>query len=263
MDTGIKNKVAVVAASSKGLGFAIAQGLAAEGCRVVVSARTEADVRDAAARIAEATGSETEGVVADVSVAGDCERLIARAAERFGGLDILVTNTGGPPAGRFDALTEEQWAGGFDSTLMNVVRLVRAAVPHMRAKGWGRIVNLTSISAKEPIEGLLLSNAYRAAIHGLAKTLSREFAADGILVNNVCPGLHATDRLRHLAEIRGAAAGISTEEALVKLAEGIPLKRLGRPEELAAAAVFLCSEAASYITGQSIVVDGGASTALA
>lgn len=262
MNMGIDGKTAVVAASSKGLGYAIAHGLAAEGCRVIVSARTESDVRAAAERIAAETGAETAGITADVSLAGDCERLIAGAAERFGGVDILVTNTGGPPAGRFDALTEAQWASGFDSTLMNVVRLIRAAVPHMRANRWGRIVNLTSLSARQPIEGLLLSNAYRAAIHGLAKTLSREFAQDGILVNNVCPGMHATDRLRHLAEIRGAEAGISTEAALGKLAEDIPLGRLGRPEELAAAAVFLCSEAASFITGQSIVVDGGASTAL-
>ena len=145
---------------------------------------------------------------------------------------------------------------------MNVVRLVRGAVPHMQRSGWGRIVNVTSLSARQPIEGLLLSNAFRAAVHGLAKTLSRELAPDGILVNNVCPGMHATDRLRHLAEIRGREAGISTEAALGKLAEAIPLKRLGRPEELAAAAVFLCSERASFITGQSIIVDGGASAFL-
>lgn len=262
MNMGITGKVAVVAASSKGLGYAIARGLAAEGCRVVVSARTEADVRDAAARIAAETGSDAEPIVADVSVAADCERLIASAAERFGSVDILVTNTGGPPAGRFEALTEAQWSSGFDSTLMNVVRLVRAALPPMKANGWGRIVNLTSLSARQPIEGLLLSNAFRAAVHGFAKTLARELAPDGILVNNVCPGMHSTDRLRHLAEIRGEEAGISTEAALDRLAGAIPLGRLGKPEELAAAAVFLCSQAASFVTGQSIVVDGGASTAL-
>lgn len=262
MDMGITNRVAVVAASSKGLGYAIAHGLGAEGCRVVVSARTEDDVRDAAERIADETGAETEPIVADVSVAGDCERLIAGAAERFGGVDILVTNTGGPPAGRFETLSEEQWASGFDSTLMNVVRLIRAAVPHMKANSWGRIVNVTSLSARQPIDGLLLSNAYRAAVHGMAKTIAREFAPYGVLVNNVCPGMHATDRLRHLAEIRGKEADVSTEEALDNLAAAIPLKRLGRPEELAAAAVFLCSERASFITGQSVLVDGGASTFL-
>ncbi len=262
MNMGIENRVAVVAASSKGLGYAIAHGLGAEGCRVVVSARTERDVRAAAELITIETGAQTEPVVADVSSPGGCGRLIARAAERFGGVDILVTNTGGPPAGRFGAMGDDQWAGGFESTLMNVVRLVRGAVPHMQRSGWGRIVNVTSLSARQPIEGLLLSNAFRAAVHGLAKTLSRELAPDGILVNNVCPGMHATDRLRHLAEIRGREAGISTEAALGKVAEAIPLRRLGRPEELAAAAVFLCSERASFITGQSIIVDGGASAFL-
>lgn len=262
MDTGISGKSAVVAASSKGLGYAIAHGLAAEGCRVIVSARGEEDLRAAAERIARETGAEVEAIAADVSDPEACDRLIAGAAERFGGVDILVTNTGGPPAGRFEGLTEAQWKDGFESTLLNVVRLVRAALPHMKAAGWGRIVNVTSLSARQPIEGLLLSNAYRAAVHGLAKTLSREVAPYGVLVNNVCPGMHETDRLRHLAEIRGKEAGISTEAALERLAEAIPLKRLGRPEELAAATVFLCSERASFITGQSIVVDGGASTFL-
>ena len=252
----------MVAASSKGLGYAIARGLAGEGCRVVVSARTGADVKAAAERIAAETGAQTEPVVCDVTVAADCERLIASATERFGGVDILVTNTGGPPAGRFEGLGDDAWASGFDSTLMNVVRLIRAAAPYMRQNKWGRIVNVTSISAKEPIAGLLLSNAYRAAVHGLAKTLSRELAPDGILVNNVCPGMHETDRLRHLGEIRGREAGISTEEALARMASAIPLGRLGQPEELAAAAVFLCSARASFITGQSIVVDGGASSFL-
>jgi len=262
MDMGITGRVAVVAASSKGLGRAIAHGLAAEGCRVVVSARGEPALRAAATEIASATGAEVEPIVADVSVGVECGRLIERAADRFGGVDILVTNTGGPPAGKFEALGEEQWVSGFESTLLNVVRLIRAAVPHMRRAGWGRIVNLTSLSARQPIDGLLLSNAFRAAVHGMAKTLSRELAPDGILVNNVCPGMHATDRLRHLAEIRAREAGISTEGALERLAENIPLRRLGRPEELAAAAVFLCSRQASFITGQSIIVDGGASAFL-
>lgn len=262
MDTGIANRVAVVAASSRGLGRAVAEQLAREGCRVVVSSRTESDLREAAEVISRATGAEVHAEPADVSSAEDCLRLIRTASERFGTVDILVTNTGGPPAGRFEGLTEEQWRSGFDSTLLNVVRLVRAAAPLMQRNGWGRIVNITSLSAREPIAGLLLSNAFRAAVHGLAKTLSREFAPDGILVNNVCPGMHLTDRLRHLAEIRGKDAGISTDEALERLAEDIPLGRLGRPEELASAVVFLCSERASFITGQSIVVDGGASSYL-
>jgi 3-oxoacyl-[acyl-carrier protein] reductase len=262
MDMGIAGRVAVVAASSKGLGRAIAHGLASEGCRVVVSARS-ADTLGATAReIAAATGAEIEPIVADVSIADDCERLVKLASERFGGLDILVTNTGGPPAGRFESLGDAQWASGFESTLMNVVRLIRAAASHMKRGRWGRIVNVTSLSARQPIEGLLLSNAFRAAVHGVAKTLSRELAPDGILVNNVCPGMHETDRLRHLAEIRAREAGVTPEEALARLADNIPLKRLGRPDELAAAAVFLCSERASFITGQSVVVDGGASTFL-
>lgn len=262
MDMGITGKVGVVAASSKGLGYAIARGLAAEGCRVVVSARTEPDVVAAAQRIAAETSAQVEPVVCDVTKPTDCSELIARTVSRFGGLDILVTNTGGPPAGRFEMLGDDAWSSGFESTLMNVVRLIRAATPHMQRKGWGRVVNVTSLSARQPIEGLLLSNAFRAAVHGLAKTLSRELAGDGILVNNVCPGMHATDRLRHLAEIRAKEAGVSTEAALAKLAEAIPLRRLGNPDELAAAAVFLCSARASFITGQSIIADGGASTFL-
>lgn len=262
MDYQIAHKTAVVAASSKGLGKAIAIGLAREGCNVVVNGRDTVALDQAAAEIREQTGAEVLAVPGSVAVAADCDRLIEEADGRFGSVDILVTNTGGPRPGPFNDLDDEAWHEAIDLTLLNVVRLVRAARPHMAKNQWGRVVNLTSISAKEPIAGLLLSNALRAAVHGLAKTLSRELAPDGILVNNVCPGLHRTGRLEHLAQVRAKNWNCTKSEALDRLAASIPLNRLGEPSELANAAVFLCSQAASFITGQSIVVDGGQSGAL-
>jgi len=262
MDYGIAGKTAVVAASSKGLGRAIALGLAREGCRVVVNGRDGATLEATAEAIRAETGANVLGVPGSVADAGDCERLIREGAAAFGGVDILVTNTGGPAPGTFADFDDEGWRDAIDLTLLNVVRLIRAARPHMAENGWGRVVNLTSVSAKEPIVGLLLSNALRAAVHGLAKTLSRELAPEGILVNNVCPGLHKTERLEHLAEVRAKDWGCSTDEAFERLAATIPLKRLGDPSELANAAVFLCSGAASFVTGQSIVVDGGAMSGL-
>ncbi|MFG0307116.1 MAG: SDR family oxidoreductase [Phycisphaerales bacterium JB040] len=258
MDYRIAGKTAVVAASSKGLGRAIALGLAREGCRVVINGRTPGPLEETAHEIREQTGAEVLSVAGSVADPADCDLLIAEAARVMGGVDILVTNTGGPAPGTFDDFDDDAWREAIDLTLLNVVRLIRAARPHMAKNHWGRVVNLTSVSAREPIAGLLLSNALRAAVHGLAKTLSRELAPDGILVNNVCPGLHRTDRLEHLAEVRAKDWGCTTDEAFERLAATIPLKRLGDPSELANAAVFLCSEAASFVTGQSIVVDGGA-----
>ncbi len=257
MDLGINGRVAVVAASSKGLGRGIAHELAREGCRVVINGRDAESLARTAREIADDTGAEVHAFAGSVSDPDACQGLIDAAVKTFGGLHILVTNTGGPAPGPFEAFDDTGWREAVDVTLLNVVRLIRAATPHMRSAKWGRIVNLTSVSAKEPIAGLLLSNAMRAAVHGLAKTLSRELAPD-ILVNNVVPGLHRTDRLEHLADVRAEAWGCSKEEAFERLAETIPLGRLGQPEELAAAAAFLCSQRASFITGQSIVVDGGA-----
>jgi 3-oxoacyl-[acyl-carrier protein] reductase len=248
MDFELSGRSALVAASSRGLGFAVARGLAAEGANVAVSARTLAAAKSAAERIAEETGARCEGIACDLSHAGEPERLVASAAERFGALDVVVTNAGGPPAGGFSQIDDAQWAQSIDLTLMSVVRLVRSALPYLRKSDGGRIVNIVSTSVKEPIDGLLLSNSIRLAVVGLARTLSRELAPLGITVNNVCPGRIRTQRL---LELYGG------EEGLAKAAEAIPMGRLGEPSDFAPMAVFLASGAARYITGQTIVVDGG------
>jgi 3-oxoacyl-[acyl-carrier protein] reductase len=259
MDMGISGKAAVVTASSKGLGRAVAAGLAAEGAKLVLCARHREPLEQAAREIAGQTGAHVLPVVADVSNLEDCQVLIRQAIQQFSGIDILVTNTGGPEPGGFDSCSDDMWGSAVRSTLLNVVRLVRLALPSMKSRRWGRIVNITSVTARQPIAGLALSNSLRPAVAGLAKTLADELAPYGILVNNVCPGLHRTERLMHLAQARGAA---DPESYLGQLARDIPLGRMGYPEELANAAVFLCSERASFITGTSLVVDGGACRSL-
>lgn len=258
MDLGLKGRAAAVAASSRGLGRATARALAAEGANVALCGRDRARVAEAAEAIARETGARTMAVVADVSVAEDCRRFVDTAAAELGRLDILVTNTGGPPPGGFDAVSPEDWDSAFRVTLANVVHLVRAAVPHMRRNGWGRILNVASLSAKQPIDGLVLSNAFRPAIAGLAKTLAGELGPDGILVNTLCPGYTRTDRLQEVAEARARKAGKTPEQVLAELAAGVPLGRVGTPEEFAAVAAFLCSERASFVSGTTIAVDGGA-----
>ncbi len=262
MDLGLKGRAAAVAASSRGLGRAVARALAAEGCAVALCGRDEARIREAAESVARETGARTLPVVADVGVAADCRRFVLEAARAFGRLDILVTNTGGPKPGGFDGVAEADWDAAFRVTLLNVVSLVHAAVPLMKANRWGRIVNITSLSAKQPIDGLVLSNAVRPAVVGLAKTLSNELGRDGILVNNVCPGYTRTDRLDELAQVRAKAAGTTPEQILAGLAQLAPLGRIAEPEEFATVVCFLCSERASYLTGATIPVDGGAARGL-
>jgi len=257
MDLGLKGKVALVAAASKGLGKAAALELAREGARVAICARTEATLWAAAADIEGATGGEVLAVVADLSDADDVERLVQTTVDRFGRLDILVTNAGGPPSGYFLDLSDDAWHATVELTLMSAVRLCRAAVPHMRKHGWGRIVNITSVSVKQPIDNLLLSNALRSGVVGLAKTLSNHFAGDGITVNSVCPGWTLTDRVAELFAARARDEGVSVEEAERQVTADIPLGRMGQPEELAALIAFLASERAGYITGTVIQVDGG------
>jgi 3-oxoacyl-[acyl-carrier protein] reductase len=257
MDLGLKGRVALVAAASKGLGYACALEFAREGARVAISARTEADIRDAAERIEHETGVEALPIVADVTLADDIRRGVDETVARFGRLDIVVPNSGGPPPGTFETLDESKWQLALDSTLFSATRLIDAALPHLKKAGWGRIVVITSTSVKQPIPGLLLSNSVRAAVVGLCKTLSQELAGYGITVNNVAPGSYDTDRLKHLYERNARAANISVEEAKRQLEQRVPLGRLGRPEELARVAVFLASEAGSYVTGQTWVVDGG------
>lgn len=262
MDLGLKGKVAAVAAASRGLGRATARALAAEGASVALCGRDEARIREASEAIAGETGARTLAVVADVGRAADCRAFVEKAAEAFGRLDILVTNTGGPKPGGFEGVGDDDWEQAFAVTLKNVVHLVRAAVPHMRKNRWGRIVNVASLSAKQPVDGLVLSNAFRPAIVGLAKTLANELGRDGILVNNVCPGYTRTDRLDELAHVRAKAAGTTPEKILEGLAQAVPLGRVAEPEELAAVVAFLCSERASYVTGATIPVDGGATRGL-
>jgi 3-oxoacyl-[acyl-carrier protein] reductase len=197
-----------------------------------------------------------------MGVAEQCRAFVERAAEAFGRLDILVTNTGGPKPGGFGAVDDADWDQAYRVTLANVVQLVRAAVPHMRRNRWGRIVNITSLSAKQPIDGLVLSNAFRPAIAGLAKTLAGELGGEGILVNNVCPGYTRTDRLEELAQVRARAAGSTPAAILAGLAEAVPLGRIAEPAEFAAVVAFLCSERASYVTGATIPIDGGATRGL-
>ena len=263
MDLGITGKVALVAAASKGFGRAVAAQLAAEGCRVAICARHRETLEQTAREIeTQAKKSNPHAdvlpVVADVSHPDDCRRFVEAATDKWGGVDILVTNTGGPTPGTFDSTDEPAWADAVQSTLMNVVRLVRLCAPFMKEREWGRIVNMTSISVKQPIDGLLLSNAIRLAVIGLAKTLATELGSYNILVNNVCPGSHLTDRLRELAEVRAQKNRTSADHELELMAEACPLNRLRQPEELASVVAFLCSQRASYVNGQSIVIDGGA-----
>jgi 3-oxoacyl-[acyl-carrier protein] reductase len=262
VELGLKGRAAAVAASSRGLGRATARALAAEGASVALCGREEGRVQEAAEAIARETGARTLAVRADVGVAADCQAFVDRAAEAFGRLDVLVTNTGGPRPGSFEAAGDEDWDAAYRVTIANVVHLVRAALPHMRRRRWGRIVNIASLSARQPIDGLALSNTFRPAIVGLAKTLSNELGPDGILVNTVCPGYTRTDRLEEVAQARARATGTTPEEVMEALGRSAPLGRVAEPEEVAAVVAFLCSERASYVTGATLVVDGGATRGL-
>jgi 3-oxoacyl-[acyl-carrier protein] reductase len=257
VDLGLRGRVALVAGSSQGLGRAIAETLAAEGATVVINGRDAAKLEGVRRALAEASGARVEAVAGDQTAPGGAERLVRDAIERCGRIDVLVTNTGGPPAGPFESHSTEAWRKAIAQNLESVVELVRAALPGMKVRRWGRIVNVTSISVKQPVEGLILSNAIRAAVTGFAKTVATEAAPFNVTVNNVLPGFTRTERLVHLAEVVAGREGTTVADAYAGWEAEIPMGRLGEPAELAAVAAFLCSERASYLTGQSVAVDGG------
>lgn len=262
MDFGLKGKRALVMAASRGLGYASARALAREGCQLVVCSRNHSRIADAAEALRRETGTQVLAIAADVSDADQAARLVHATVAEYGGLDIVVHNAGGPPAGEFLAITGDQWHKAFEQNLMSFVRLVSVAVPEMKRAGGGRILTIASSSIKQPIPNLVLSNALRAGVWGLAKTLARELAPFHILVNVIAPGRIQTERIEELDAANAKKAGVSIEEIRKASVAAIPLGRLGRPEELGNLVAFLASDAASYITGQAIMVDGGASTAL-
>jgi len=257
MDLGLKGRVAVVAGSSQGLGRAIADALAAEGVDLVINSRSAAKLAVVKAELEAATGVRVEAVACDLSDPDGPETLMREAVDRLGKVDILVTTTGGPPAGLFEAHSADVWRQAIAQNLESVVNLVRAALPGMRERRWGRIVNVTSISVKQPVAGLILSNSLRAAVTGFAKTISNEAGPYNVTVNNVLPGYTRTERLVHLAESVAERDDTTIEGAYEGWASEIPMGRLGEPAEIGAVAAFLCSEQASYVTGQSLAVDGG------
>lgn len=258
MDLGIGGRVAMVAAASKGIGLAVATALAREGCRVSICARDSAALEAARGKIrAAAPGAEVHVFSCDVTSSEGLEAWHRAVAAELGPVDILVTNTGGPPAAHFLDLTEEEWRRGIDLTLMNVVRLCRLVLPQMRERRWGRIIHLTSLTAKQPIALLTISSTLRAGLSALTKTMSNEFARDGVLVNALVPGHVLTDRQIELNEIRSKREGISIEDYALRVQGTIPIGRYGQPREIGEVAAFLASECASYVAGATIQVDGG------
>lgn len=257
MELGITDRVALVAASSKGLGRAVAEALAAEGCDLVMCARSAGPLEEARAAIAETSGRRVVAVPTDVAEEDQVRHLVEVALAEFDRVDILVTNGGGPPPGSFEDHGLSAWREASAVTLESVVGLIQGVLPGMLERRWGRILNVTSIAVKQPVDGLMLSNALRAAVTGLARTLANEVADRGVTVNNLMPGYTRTERLEHLASHIAAQKGVSESEAYATWETQVPAGRIGEPEEFGALAAFLASEHAAYITGQSIAVDGG------
>lgn len=257
MDLGLKGRVAIVVAASKGLGRAVAEELSREGAEVAICSRTPSDLEKAAGDIPAVSHKEIFHEALDVTDQARVAQFVAAVEQRFGRIDICVTNAGGPPSRPFAEITPQDWRAAVDLTLMSAVSFAREVLPRMRKNKWGRFITITSISVKQPIDGLLLSNSIRAAVAGLARTLANECGADGITVNNVCPGYTRTERLEELAEAIAARSGSPREATFAEWCRQIPLGRIGDPREFAALVAFLASERASYITGTSIAVDGG------
>ncbi|MEO7086702.1 MAG: SDR family oxidoreductase [Gemmatimonadaceae bacterium] len=257
MDLGLKGKVALVAAASRGLGRAIAAELAREGAHLVICARKADGLTATARSIAADTGVKVHSVVADVTKQKDIDKLTREALAKFGRVDVLVTNAGGPPAGVFEDHSWDVWENAVNLTLRSVVEMTRAVLPGMKDRKWGRIINVTSICVKQPVDNLILSNSLRSAVTGFARTLANEVATSGVTVNNILPGYTRTERVEALADSTAAKEGLGRQEIVARFENQIPMRRLGEPEELAALAAFLASDRAAYITAQSIAVDGG------
>ena len=257
MDLGLKGKIALVAAASQGLGRAVAEELAREGSSLILCSRGGAPLEAAAESICKEFAVPVVAVAADLSETANVERVVKAGLDRFGRIDILVTNIGGPPAGKFEDLSSEQWDAAHRLLLTSVLDLTRLVLPGMKERRWGRILNITSIASKQPVDNLILSNSLRAAVTGFAKTLANEVAADGVTVNNILPGYTRTERLVDLIDFLAEKENITSDEVKARWESEIPMRRLGEPSEFAALAAFLVSERASYITGSSIAVDGG------
>lgn len=261
MNLELQNRVALICGGSSGLGLAVAEGLLAEGARIALNGRNSAKLERAVAALRE-RGGDVRAFPADVATAEACTKLVEAVHRTMGGPDILLCNSGGPPAGSFESHSTSAWQLALDVSLLSAVHLSRAAVPHMRASAWGRILCLTSVAAKQPSTSLILSTTARAGVLGFAKALADEVAAAGITVNVLCPGYFGTERLQELAVTRGNAAGKSAAEILAEMGQSVPIRRLGTPAEFAAAAVFLASEPARYITGTALSIDGGLTRAI-
>ena len=257
MDLGLRGKVAIVAAASKGLGRAVAEELAAEGVKLAICSRDAEAIEAVGHEIAKATGAEVLARAADVSRTADIAMFVDAALQIFGRVDILLTNSGGPPAGRFESMDASEWQKATELVLYGPIELARRVLPGMEQRRWGRILNVTSIAVKQPIENLMLSNSLRAAVVGWARTLANEVGQFGVTVNNLLPGYTRTERVEELSHGIAKREGITPEKAVSRWEREIPLGRLAEPREFAAMAAFLASERASYITGQSIAVDGG------
>jgi len=257
MDLGLKDKVVIVAASSQGIGRAAAERFAAEGARLAICSRDEKRIRSTADAIHTRFGTDVAAEAVDVTDAAAVHRFCADVHKRFGRIDVCVTNAGGPPAKDFLSISLDEWRRAVELNFLSVVSFAREVIPHMRKQRWGRFLTITSVAVKQPVPELILSNAVRNAVVGLVKSLANEYGRDGILFHNVGPGYTDTDRVKELAAIKAKAGGISEDEVKRQWAAGSALGRIGRPEETADVIVWLASERASYLTGQTVLVDGG------
>lgn len=256
MELNLAGKTALIAASSQGLGFAIAEKLVKEGVNVMISGRDEEKLKQKSSELEAAGTGRVAYQQTDITRAEEVKRLVSKTIEAFGSLELLVNNAGGPPAGSFEDLADHDWQAAFELNLLSYVRLIREALPQLKKQG-GKILNIASSSIKEPIPGLILSNTFRTGIVGLSKTLASELAPYDILVNTIAPGRIATDRVKHLDQVNADRQGVDRQTVEQQVKAGIPLKRYGTPAEFANVAVFLLSDANTYMTGSAFLIDGG------